>query len=171
MKLILNILILFAIIGSNHIYRNSDWKIQVDLSKTKFSTDTCINYDALLKSNFCKFTLPEVRCEVEHIFFKPKVRIFDKYLPEESVDSRKVYKTLYDYLSKKYEVLYSEMLPDNLGQSFVFVVEKEKRYLFKYHLIEVDKRNILVESVKTFGTGEGFNIELQKLIKGIKLTK
>ena len=63
------------------------------------------------------------------------------------------------------------MCPDDFGQLFGFVIQKENRFLYYYHLIKVDEKNILIECVETFGTKKQVDIELKKLIEGMKTIK
>jgi hypothetical protein len=158
-------------IAYDGIYRNNDWNIEIDLSDTNFSIDTNMDTDTMLNSGFCKLTLPEMNCKVENIDFKPEVRILDKYLLDDSINYKLISQTLYDYLDKESEILSSMMCPDDFGQLFGFVIQRENRFLYNYHLIKVNEKNILIECVETFGTKKQVDIELKKLIKGTKSIK
>lgn len=171
MKLLLSILILFSMVGMDNMYRNTDWNIEIDLAKTNFSIETEMDSDTILKSGFCKLILPEMNCKVENVTFNPEIRLLDKYLLDTLLDHNQIFNTLHDYLNHESEVLSSAMQPNDLGQLFQFVVQKENRYLFYYHLIKVNKKNILIECLQTFGTKKHIDLELEKLIKGVSQIK
>lgn len=147
-------------IAYDSIYRNNDWNVEINLSETNFSIDTEMDTDTLLNSEFCTLILPEMHCKVENIDFKPEIRILDKYLLDDTINYKQISETLYDYLDKKSEILSSMMCPDDFGQLFGFVIQKENRFLYYYHLIKVDEKNILIECIETFGTKNQVDIEL-----------
>jgi hypothetical protein len=156
---------------SDNIYRNNDWKIEIDLSGTNFSIDTFKGIDTLLNSEFSKFILPQLYCKVEKIDFQPEIRIFNKYLHQDSLDYRQISSTLCEYLDNKSEILSSMMCSDEYGQLFGFIVQKEHRYIYYYHLINVDNKYLLIEYVSTFGTKRNIDKEMAKFIKRIKTIK
>jgi hypothetical protein len=168
MKSFLPILIFFFLNLTNNEYRNTEWMIEIDLSGTNFLIDTFNGTDTLLNSEFSKFILPKMHCKVEKIDFQPEIRIFDKYLHKDSLDYRQISSTLYEYLDNKSEILSSMMCPDEYGQLFGFIIQKEHRYFYYYHLINVDNKYLLIEYVSTFGTKRDIDKEMEKFIKRIK---
>ena len=145
--------------------------IEINLSGTSFIFDNNIENNSRLNSNFASFKLPLTHCRVENIDFQPEIRIYDKYLYSDSINYDQIFDTLNSYLQNKFEMLSSLKCPFDYGQLFAFVVQKENRYLYYYHLIQVDKVYYLLETISTYGTKKELDKNLKILVRNIKKIK
>ncbi len=173
MKIILLTLTFIFLNSSNEIYRNIDWMIEINLSGLNITVETYKDTDTLLNSDFSKFRLEKMHCNIENIDFYPEIRILDKYLSADTLNFKYISDELRDYSEINFEVLQSAMYPDDLGQSFNFVIQKENKHIFllTYHLINVDNKNFLIESLSTFGTKREIEKKTNAFIKRIKAIK
>lgn len=171
MKLFLLFLILTIFNFSNKIYENPEWMIQIDLSGTEFTFDDELGNDSILNSDFSAFKLPQIHCSIENIDFQPEFRIYDKYLTADTLNYQQISDTLYLYLQSRFEIFSSMMCPDDYGQLFGFVVQGESKYLYNYHLIDIENKHYLIETISTFGTKREVDKHFNSLINRIEPLK
>jgi hypothetical protein len=172
MKLFLIFLILAFTNCSRSIYKNQDWMFQIDLSGTEFTIDNKVGRDSILNSDFLTLKLPQTHCSLENIDFQPEFRIYNKYLTFDTLNYGQISDTLYLSLQNRFEILSSMMCPDEFGQLFGFVVQgKKSKYSCDYHLIKIENRYYLVETISTFGTKRKLDNDLKQLIKRIEPLK
>jgi len=145
--------------------------IQIDLSDTEITFENKVERDSLLNSEFSTFKLPLIHCPVENIEFQPEIKIYDKYLHSDTLDYRQISDTLYSYLQNRFEILSSMMCTDEYGHLFGFVVQGDSRFLYYFHLVDFEKKHILIETISTFGTKRNMDIDLKNMIKRIKSIK
>jgi len=149
-----------------------DERIGIEFSL--FGTDLKLlkqdSYDSTFQCNYSEFNFPELYCNVENLKFKPSMRILDKYADTKKIEFKIVSNDIFNVLSKKYEVLSSNMFPFEGSQSLNYVVESNNhKLIFNFYLVKSYNKNILIEYVSTFGTRRVNEPGIIKIIK--RLTK
>ena len=156
---------------SDRQHKQHDQRIQVDLSGTDFTTENTVVYDRFLNSDYSVFKLPSLHCPVEQIDFNPEFRVYYKYMGADSLDYQVVSDELYAFLEKRFKVLSAMMCPFDSGHLFGFTVLGQHRLLYRYHMIALEHKPLLIETVSTLGTKRQTDEYLEVFLKRIKAIK